>query len=178
MNRSSEICLIVTSLVQLVFFVQATNFLKQKEVNLQMCSENNNITTAFGLCPPWAICIEKGCKFGRCIFSCKLRAAMLVLEISMHNFELEVCKRYNRSGTLCGDCLSNHWPLALSYKMDCVLCPSSKENWWKYVSMAFGPTTLLYLAITLFKLDMTSPYIYPFITYAQILSSPIHSIPS
>ena len=62
MNRSSEICLIVTSLVQLVFFVQATNFLKQKEVNLQMCSENNNITTAYGFCPPWAICREKGCK--------------------------------------------------------------------------------------------------------------------
>ena len=176
-------------------------------MNLQIYSENNNITTAYGFCPPWAICREKGCKcrklreihikcgrnrttlqtcaclsfdddsqqfkIGRCIFNCKLRADMLVLENSMHNFELEVCKRYNRSGTLCGECLSNHWPLALSYKMDCVLCPSSKENWWKYVLMAFGPTTSLYLAITLFKLDMTSPYIYPFITSAQILSSPI-----
>ena len=60
-------------------------------------------------------------KIGRSIFSCKLQAALLVLENSMHNFELEVCKRYNRSGTLCGECLSNHWPLALSYKMDCTL---------------------------------------------------------
>ena len=83
------------------------------------------------------------------------------------------CDRYNRQGTLCGQCKDDHFPLAYSFDLTCVKCPHSKTNWIKYVSVAFVPLTVFYLVILMFKISIMSSHLYGFVMYSQAISMPI-----
>ena len=75
-------------------------------------------------------------------------------------------------GTLCGSCINNYWPLAYSYDLGCVQCPSTQMNWIKYALVILAPITIFYMIVIIFKISITSPYIYSFMFYAQSISTP------
>jgi hypothetical protein len=77
-----------------------------------------------------------------------------------------------RSGTLCGRCNENHYPLAYSFDMNCIPCPNGASNWWKYMLMAFLPLTLFSSAILFFKINITSSNLLGFVFYSQAVSTP------
>ena len=81
-------------------------------------------------------------------------------------------ERWNRTGRLCGRCLPGHSPLAYSYDMRCVKCPEGNRNIWKYFLVAFGPLTVFYCFVLLFKINATSSHLHGYIIFAQILSIP------
>ena len=89
------------------------------------------------------------------------------------NFTIDMCSELHRNGTLCGSCINNYWPLAYSYDLGCVQCPSSQGNWIIYALVTLGPITIFYMIVIIFKISITSPYIYSFIFYAQAISTPI-----
>lgn len=117
-------------------------------------------------------------KLGKCLYSCGNKGSAVInkLYFTVTNgalkFNLEMCGYLNRTGTLCGQCLPNHWPQAYSYQMNCIKCPNSQRNWWKYVLAAFGPVTILYLLVLIFKASITQPHVFSFVFYAQVVSTP------
>ena len=56
-----------------------------------------------------------------------------------------ICQHLKRTGTLCGRCLPDHYPLAYSYNSNCVRCSHARWNWVRYITAAYLPLTLFYL---------------------------------
>ena len=84
----------------------------------------------------------------------------------------DMCKRFNRTGTLCGKCKDGHYPLAYSFDMNCVECPDGKSNWWKYVLATFLPLTIFYFIVVLFRINVTSSRLHGFVFFCQGLVLP------
>ena len=82
------------------------------------------------------------------------------------------CGPYNRAGTLCGECLPNHYPLAYSYNMTCIPCPHVHWNWFRYIMAAYLPLTLFYIIIVLFKINTKSSHLFVMVYFCQNLSMP------
>ena len=113
---------------------------------------------------------------GRCIFtSFKTNSPYTVIPRSLSELDDFMCgKLFNRTGTLCGKCKDGHFPLVYSFDMNCIQCANGKANWWKYLLAAYLPLTIFYLVVLLFKINVASSNLYPFLIYAQAVSMPIN----
>ena len=115
---------------------------------------------------------------GRCIFNCltlnsNYEIPFKELPNNVSKLNAMFCDRFNRQGTLCGQCKDGHFPLAYSFDLTCVKCPNSKTNWIKYVLVAFVPLTAFYFIILLFKVNIASSHLYGFVLYSQAISFPL-----
>ena len=124
--------------------------------------------------------IEDAVEIGKCIFNCDSGSKTdlhdeVYTELPMNVLELNrmFCDRFNRQGTLCGQCKYDHFPLAYSFNLTCVKCPHSKINWIKYVSVTFIPLTVFYFVILLFKVNIASSHLYGFVFFSQATSMPV-----
>ena len=84
-----------------------------------------------------------------------------------------MCKSLKRTGTLCGRCLPDHYPLAYSFNMTCIPCPHARWNWFRYIMAAYLPLTLFYLVILFFRINVTSSYLFPVVYICQDLAMPL-----
>ena len=84
----------------------------------------------------------------------------------------DICKSFNRDGALCSSCLPNHYPLAYSFDMNCILCPHVGWNWLRYIMAAYLPLTLFYVIILFLKVNVTSSLLFFLVIYCQTLSAP------
>ena len=114
---------------------------------------------------------------GRCIFNClainNRGIPFKELPRNVSKLNAMFCDRFNRQGTLCGQCKDGHFPLAYSFDFTCVKCPHSKTNWIKYVLVAFLPLTAFYFVILLFKVNIASSHLYGFVLYSQAITFPL-----
>jgi hypothetical protein len=117
---------------------------------------------------------------GKCIFNCmNLDNSMdevyhtLPDSASLQNDSL--CSKFNRRGTLCGQCNNNSFPLAYSFDLSCVSCTDVVTSWVKFISIAFVPLTAFYFLIFLFKINIVSSHLYGFILYSQGICLPVLS---
>ena len=82
---------------------------------------------------------------GKCIFNCLAinnnGKSFIELPSNVSKLNVMFYDRFNRQGTLCGQCKGGHFPLAYSFDLTCVKCPHSKTNWIKYVLASGIPTT-------------------------------------
>ena len=83
-----------------------------------------------------------------------------------------ICRHLKRTGTLCGRCLPDHYPLAYSYNSNCVRCSHVRWNWVTYIMAAYLPLTLFYLVIMFFKINTTSSQLFALVYYCQTMSMP------
>ena len=110
---------------------------------------------------------------GACVYNCYKVYIPLPQEIDKLNDKM--CQPWNRTGALCGRCLPDHFPLAYSFNLTCILCPHSGWNWLRYMIAAYLPLTLFYVMILFFKLNVTSSYLLAVVVYCQSLSIPAFS---
>ena len=87
----------------------------------------------------------------------------------------KMCKPMNRTGVLCGKCLPDHYPLAYSFNLTCILCPHVGWNWFRYMMAAYLPLTFFYVVILFFKINVTSSNLLAVVVYCQSLSIPFYS---
>ena len=125
--------------------------------------------------------LEDSVEIGKCIFNC-MKAGSQYQDSIYSNLPNNVsdlnkmfCEKFNRQGTLCGQCKDDHFPLAYSFDLTCVKCPHSKTNWIKYVSVAFIPLTVFYFVILLFKVNIASSHLYGFVFFSQEISMAVMS---
>ena len=74
---------------------------------------------------------------------------------------------------MCSECMEGYSPLVYSYDLNCVRCTNSRLNWLKFIAIAFIPLTIFYFIVILFRINATNPYLYGFITFSQLLTSPL-----
>ena len=94
------------------------------------------------------------------------------LSESIYQLDAMMCRPLNRTGTLCGSCLPDHYPLAYSYNMACTRCSNARWNWVKYIMAAYLPLTLFYFLILFFKINTTSSQLSPVVYYCQMFLMP------
>ena len=78
----------------------------------------------------------------------------------------------NRQGQMCGKCLENFAPAPYSYTFECTRCSKYKNNWLKYLIIAFLPLSIFYLVAIIFRFNAMSPSLNSFILLCQVVGSP------
>ena len=81
-----------------------------------------------------------------------------------------MCGQFHRGGQLCGSCEEGYSPLVYSYDLQCFNCTDSHYNWVKYVAAAFVPLTVFFIIILCCRVSATSPQLYAFVTFSQIIA--------
>ena len=121
----------------------------------------------------------KETQVGSCYYNCENTAHKTLYDRVYHPLpenptELNTltCGRFNRTGTLCGQCLSGHSPLVLSYNLSCIECPDGHRNWWKFILAGFAPLTLFYFFIVAFNINVTSSRLRGVVLFSQAVSMP------
>ena len=89
------------------------------------------------------------------------------------NLSKVFCKKNNRTGQLCGQCVDGYSPPVYSYYAECVRCTPGTNNWPKYLAVALLPNTVFFIFILLFRFKATSPTLTGYILICQIIASPI-----
>ena len=118
---------------------------------------------------------------GLCIYNCyhlgktnfDTEVAYSTLPNNISDLNDAMCGRYNRTGTLCGDCVSSTYLRAYSYDLYCTNCVGDWSNWIKYIGVAYVPLTIFYIMVLLFKINIPSSCLQGYVLFCQIPSSPI-----
>ena len=112
---------------------------------------------------------------GACIFNCGIeRKSELYNPIEKEAEKVDMlCTIRGRTGTLCGECLPNHYPLAYSFNMSCITCPHVRWNWGRYIMAAYLPLTLFSFFILFFKIRATNGQMTAVVTFCQSCSIPV-----
>ena len=114
---------------------------------------------------------------GRCAYNCGVQHKnSLYIPLRRDPDQVsQLCTQKGRTGTLCGECLPDHYPLAYSFDLACVKCHNVRWNWFRYVMAAFIPLTLFSFFILFFKINTTSGHSNVVICVCQSLSIPVWS---
>ena len=91
----------------------------------------------------------------------------------MHQLDYVMCGYYNKTGTLCGQCLPDHYPLAYSFNMTCIPCPHVHWNWFRYIMAAYLPLTAFCIVMLFFKVNITSSHLFAVVYFCQAITIPI-----
>ena len=128
--------------------------------------------------------VEDCISMGKCPYTCglsdysykaksSLYTTLNPLPNNISEVNIAMCGRLNRTGRMCSECMEGYSPLVYSYDLNCVRCTNSRLNWLKFIAIAFIPLTIFYFIVILFRINATNPYLYGFITFSQLLASPI-----
>jgi len=85
----------------------------------------------------------------------------------------ECVMKFNRQGTLCGQCMPGHYPLAYSFNLSCKKCHLSWMNWLKYFTAAFLPLTFFFYVVLFFQISVLNSHLFGFVMYSQAVSFPV-----
>ena len=81
-----------------------------------------------------------------------------------------MCGRFNRKGSLCGECMDGYYISVYSYDLTCTKCPESGSNWYKFLLIAFLPLTVFYVVVVIFKINIHSTYLQGYVLYSQAVT--------
>ena len=111
---------------------------------------------------------------GACIYACSATlsfSSYYPLPCNVSQLWDVMCADLKREGCLCGKCVKGHTiPV---YSHDCIKCENYRYNWMKYLAVAFLPTTIFYILVTLFSISFTSPTLSGIVLAFQIAANPI-----
>ena len=78
----------------------------------------------------------------------------------------------NRNGRLCGKCKNGYGLPAYSFHFSkCVSC--SHQNYLRYIAVAFGPLTIFYFIVIVFRINTTSGRMNGYIFFCQAITNSI-----
>ena len=139
------------------------------------CDESN-------FCVQLPLCNEtKETQVGSCNYNCENTAHKTLYDRVYHPLpenptELNAltCGRFNRTGTLCGQCQHGYSPFVLSYNLSCVDCMSrwTLEMVEVHLSWVCSTYTLLLFFIVVFNINITSSRLHGVVLFSQAISMP------
>ena len=116
---------------------------------------------------------------GKCLIGCEhspLKTDSVFNPLPQDKLKLNdwLCGELNKNGTSCGLCEIGYSRVVYSYDIGCHKCTSShSHNVAKFIAAAFGPLTLFYIIVVIFKVSATSPQLSSFVIFSQWISEPI-----
>ena len=137
-----------------------------------LCSSNKNVEIGDGTCATSA-----GEEDQYYIANCPLRHTVnntnrLYSEMPSDPGLLDdvMCGPYNRKGLLCGECIDGYGPTADVLDLKCVNCSKLSEYFSipLYLVLQLFPVTLFFLAVALFKFNITSGPLLGYVIFCQV----------
>ena len=80
-----------------------------------------------------------------------------------------MCGPMKRRGLVCSECIDGFGPSVMSIGYECVKCSHSWRGVLLYIVVEFGPSTIFYFIILIFRINMTSAPMTLFIMYSQLI---------
>ena len=143
-----------------------------------LCNEKRNLgEIQTGVCLTFNN-LSKVTEIGNCLVNSDWRSLLLTnhlyhtLPKNITQLNKVMCEKHSRTGTLCGECVSNTYRQAYSYNITCVPCKRRWINALKYVVSAFLPLTIFYFLILFFSLNIHTSKLQGFVTFSQVVSFP------
>jgi len=118
----------------------------------------------------WAGTIDGTYYTGKCPKSYCTLPLYSLLPAEVSEISNTICKPTNRQGTLCGECIHNHC-VAINRRE--FTCTSRIQNysWIVYIATEFLPSTLLFVAILFFDINLHSGVMGSMVLFFQVYSS-------
>ena len=113
--------------------------------------------------------------FGHCLYGCfktDPTKEYYTVSIIPQRINDSVCAPFNRTGILCGQCVSGYGPPAYSFSLKCVPCENG-TRWHHipyYVLVAYGPLTVFLVMIVVFTVSVNSAPLHGWIFVCQIVT--------
>ena len=110
---------------------------------------------------------------GSCLYQCRISRKVYntLLTNENHNLNNKTCGPHNRAGIACGKCIEGYGLPVYSYNLSCVECTDYKYNWLKYIAVAYGPLTVFYFIIVLFRISTSSGLMVGYVTVCQTITT-------
>lgn len=80
-----------------------------------------------------------------------------------------MCAPMNRKGLVCGECIDGFGPSATSVAYMCSNCSSLWSGVLLYILVEFGPSTIFYIIVLTFRINMTSAPMPCFVWFSQLI---------
>ena len=117
-------------------------------------------------------------EMGRCMYNCiyfikhsgHKSNTYNIISSDPLNWTSETCGRYHRTGPLCGDCITDHYPQVYSLDVSCKPCSDSWSNWVKYLLVAYVPLTVFCFIILLFRINITASHLQGHVFFCQLVT--------
>ena len=113
-------------------------------------------------------------EIGSCIYNCnpkkKTISSYFYLLSNASDWNEIICGRFNRKGTLCGECKDGFYTAAYSYDLTCIKCTNTASNWLKFVFIAFLHLTVFYCVVLVFRINVHSTYLQGYVLYSQAVT--------
>ena len=110
---------------------------------------------------------------GFCIPKCIFGQDYEKIPESVWTLNHDECFQWKRGGVLCGKCMKDYYEHAYSYNYTCFSsqeCTGRYGDWWKYILAAYGPLTLFFIIIFVFRVNLTTSFLQPYVIFCQIVA--------
>ena len=107
---------------------------------------------------------------GPCIY-CEQSEEHVLLPRDTNELSDHMCKKVNRKGVLCGQCLDGYGPV-VNGELECQNCTDSeaKYHWVFYLLTEFLPIAIFFLIVIFFNVSATSGPANAFVFFAQVIT--------
>ena len=109
---------------------------------------------------------------GPCIYACLSQSIFRLVPQNSNDINDVICGRYRRTGRLCSNCKEGYRIPAYSYTTTCIECHYHPYNWILYILAAFGPLTVFYVIIFIFRVNIAAPPFTAFVQVCQTVACP------
>ena len=92
------------------------------------------------------------------------------LPLEKEQLDQWLCRRMNRTGILCGECIANYSIDLLSNTFDCHNCSGSFKNWLIYITAEGIPPLVFFTIVLVLHISLTSGPLNGFIFFSQVLT--------
>ena len=109
-----------------------------------------------------------GCPFGRTVNNTNRIYSEMPSDPGL--LDDVMCGPYNRKGLLCGECIDGYGPTADVLDLKCANCSKLSEYYSipLYLVLQLFPVTLFFLAVALFKFNITSGPLLGYVIFCQV----------
>ncbi len=107
---------------------------------------------------------------GQCPYGC----GYLNTAEDKYSNDLDLCKRFNRHGSLCSSCSAGYYPRLHSYDLHCVACWRNSPLFVEVLCVCTSSTFNLLLCNCLLQIEYLHIF-FPWVHLCQILCSPMFS---
>ena len=134
-------------------------------------SDGNQVEIRNGYCVT-SSGIEDYYYVGKCPFQHTLNSTNRLYSEMPSNASLldeVMCGPYNRRGLLCGECKDGYGPAVYSFDLKCAKCSSQWSNYAisLYIFLQFVPTTLIFICLVVFRINITSGPLLGYVLFCQ-----------
>ena len=107
---------------------------------------------------------------GSCMYTCNGVSTHYNISARTPQDLDKFCRKYSRTGVMCGECIEGYGLPVYSYSLACVECSHYKYNWLKYIAVAYIPLTLFYFLVIICRISATSGVLIGYVTISQMVT--------